>query len=176
MEKIVALNPPLLLYQTLPTIMKIRILTIFLILILACKQSEKETQVGITTDKSKSELNNQTKVIIPENVDSEFNLFLEFFSSDSTFQISRVNFPLKVKHLDIENGILKNRIIEPTDYYLKRFLPFNNKNQDYTQEIDIKNDKVIIFIRGIENGLVVDYEFDKIHGKWKLITWTDQST
>lgn len=157
--------------------MKNSFLIILLILISTCKEDHKKNiQTKIITAKPKPKSNNKTKATTPENVDSQFRLFLEFFSKDSTFQVSRANFPMKVRHLDIEDGMLKDRTVELSDYYLKKFLPYDPKNQDYTQEIVVKNEKAIIEISGIENGIAIWYEFKKVDGKWKLITWIDQST
>ncbi|MFD2541323.1 hypothetical protein ACFSSB_03265 [Lacinutrix gracilariae] len=160
--------------------MKIRILLILLILISACKQNKKDTQAVIITDKSKSELNNKTEIIIPENIDSEFKLFLNFFNKDSTFQISRVDFPIKIKDFQKVEFELNERIVNQSEYVLKK-ISVNKTSEkedfrEYEQTIIIENENALIEINGIENGIAIEYEFKKINGKWKLITWTDQST
>ncbi|WP_405377748.1 hypothetical protein [Nonlabens sp. Asnod3-A02] len=160
--------------------MKIRILLILYILISACKQNKKDTQAEIITDKSKSELKNKTEIIIPENIDSEFKFFLDFFNKDSTFQISRVDFPIKIKDFQKVEFELNERIINQSEYVLKN-ISINKTSEkevfgEYEQIIIIENENALIEINGIENGIAIEYEFKKINGKWKLITWTNQST
>jgi hypothetical protein len=36
--------------------------------------------------------------------------------------------------------------------------------------------KTIIEIRGIDNGIIMDFFFEKKNGKWILVTWIDSST
>lgn len=148
--------------------MKNSVLVISLILISACKQNKESNH--------QSKLLIKNEIYIPKNVDNNFNLFLKHFSEDSAFQISRIHFPLKIKQLNHESGAFEDKIILFSNYDQKSFLPFNSKNQDYTQETIFGKEKTIILIQGIETGLVIDYEFHKIKGEWKLITWTDQST
>lgn len=125
--------------------------------------------------------NNNQKIEIPKNVDDNFNIFLKYFSKDSIFQISRVNFPLKVKELDSDENfetIEKNIDISE---YKKINLNYSNENltketDKYSQNIKIGTDKAVIEIRGIDNGIHTDIVFEKKKGKWKLITWIDSST
>lgn len=48
----------------------------------------------------------------------------------------------------------------------------------WTQEIvpDKSGRKATIEIRGIDNGIMVDYRFEKIEGRWLLVGIEDQST
>ena len=157
--------------------MKIQILIILLILSSACKQKNKAETIS---DKLNSELNTKIKITIPENVDSDFKLFLDFFNKDSTFQMSRVDFPIRVTDFHKIEFELSERMVSENEYYLKKF-SINKTSEkenfgEYEQTITIENNKALIEIIGIENGIAVDYEFRKINGEWKLTTWTDQST
>ena len=114
-----------------------------------------------------------------EKTNENFNVFIEKFSSDSLFQISRVNFPLKVKELDddyesVEKKINKNEYrkldLRYNDSFAKRDL------SKYTQNIKLEKNKAIIEIRGIDNGIMTDIYFEKHNGKWNLISWDDSST
>ncbi|WMI68201.1 DUF4348 domain-containing protein [Mangrovimonas sp. YM274] len=151
--------------------MKHYILAIFTFVIISCKQYSNENKVvGLT----------QVETNIPANVDSDFRLFLDFFNKDSIFQLNRIDFPIKVKDFQKVEFELNERVINKIDYSLKTFQI--NKTSDledfgeYEQIIKIENEKAIIEISGIGNGIAIDYEFAKVNGKWKLITWTDQST
>ncbi len=157
--------------------MKIRILIALLILFSACKQKNKTESI---THKLDSELNTKSEITIPQNVDSEFKLFLDFFNRDSTFQMSRIDFPLRVTDFNNIEYELSERIINKNEYFLKKFSINKTLEKEnfgeYEQTITIENNKALIEIIGIDNGIAVEYEFKKNNGEWKLITWTDQST
>lgn len=138
-----------------------------------CKESKSEDVISRT---DKLEYEETPKRIIPKNVDSKFIDFLRYFSKDSVFQITRIDFPIKVKQLDIYELELSDKDILISDYWINTFLPYDPNNLDYTQDIVIEDKKAFISINGKENGLAIEYEFQKINGKWKLITWIDYST
>jgi hypothetical protein len=113
-----------------------------------------------------------------EAVDDNFNDFIEKFSVDSTFQLSRIKFPLKTKLYDLSND--KDSIIyqdragfEMMDFSKKK--PSGQYVQ-WEQRIVVEREKARIEIRGIENGIMVDYLFEKISGAWMLIEIDDSST
>ncbi|WP_162900331.1 DUF4348 domain-containing protein [Aquimarina sp. AD10] len=120
------------------------------------------------------------KIEIPSNVDSEFKIFFEFFNKDSAFQISRINFPLKIMEMNGEMSDVEPRTIELQDYEkmdLTYDKSFETREYDkYTQEVILDGSKARIELRGIDNGIHNDFEFEKVDGKWKMITWTDSST
>lgn len=113
-------------------------------------------------------------------VDLDFNSFIEKFSQDSAFQLDRTRFPLKIKQYDIEND--KDTIIyEQRSAF--QMMDFRQKKSEgsydrWKQEIvlDKNQSKATIEIRGIENGIVVDYNFEKKDGKWMLFSIDDSST
>jgi len=115
-----------------------------------------------------------------EAIDNNFNDFIDKFSADSTFQVSRTKFPLKTKWYDLDNDrdslIYKDKSsFEMTDFRKKK------ATSEYDQweqkiEVDKNNTSATIEIRGIENGITVDYLFEKINGAWMLIEIDDSST
>jgi hypothetical protein len=112
-------------------------------------------------------------------VDEIFEKFIEKFSADSLFQVSRVNFPLPIVELDNDYNPINKRI-NKTDYSMMD-LRYNDslaKRQydKYTQKIKAEGNKRTIEIRGIDNGIVIDVYFEKRNGKWVLIGWNDSST
>jgi hypothetical protein len=115
-----------------------------------------------------------------DKVDRDFNLFVEKFSEDSAFQLDRTSFPLRIKQYDIDND-------KDTILYRQRsafeMMDFRKKKSDgrydqWKQEIvmDKNQTKARIEIRGIENGIMVDYYFEKKDGKWMLVNIDDAST
>ncbi len=158
------------------------ILVIIILTHICCKQkvnfnenSEKiKDSVLLTQNVLKDESNNF------ESVDLDFNVFFEHFNKDSVFQISRVQFPILVKVLNDENfEIVEKQILSKSYKIVDLSFDENSearKYNEYSQETIIKKNSAKILIRGIDNGIHCDFEFKKINGIWKLITWSDLST
>ena len=113
-------------------------------------------------------------------VDLDFSLFIEHFSEDSAFQLNRTKFPLKITRYDLvddkETIIYKSRSkFNILDFRIKKS---NSRYDKWTQEIvmDKTKNKATIEINGIENGIMVEYYFEKIAGKWLLVGIRDSST
>ena len=154
------------------------LLSLLSILFLNCKK-EKTESGNEELEKSKVEnarIEKQTLKIADEN----FEDFLKEFSRDSVFQITRVKFPLKVKGLDYDNMEEQEKMISKSDY---RKLDFTYPKNALTRELDrysqknvLKNNIMVVEIRGTDNGIYSDFVFEKIAGKWFLKSWLDQST
>jgi len=115
-----------------------------------------------------------------DKVDTDFNTFIELFSQDTAFQRKRTKFPLRIKQYDIEND--KDTIIynwhsgfEVMDFRRKKS---DSRYDQWEQQIvvDKNQTKATIEIRGIENGIMVDYYFEKKDGRWMLVSIDDSST
>lgn len=147
---------------------------LFAILLTACDNSSTNSTSGQSNEAQAPTL--PTK----EAVDNNFNDFIDKFSTDSTFQISRTRFPLKTKWYDLDNDrdslIYKDRSsFEMMDFRKKKS---TGQYDQWEQRIvvDKNNTSATIEIRGIENGIMVDYLFEKINGAWILIEIDDSST
>lgn len=121
------------------------------------------------------------KIEIINNTDEDFNTFLLEFNKDSIFQISRIDFPLKVtepnEEIDFETI---EKLISKKDY---RKLDFTYPKDALTREFDkftqktkFHKNNATIEIRGVDNGINSDIVFEKLNGKWYLKTWVDSST
>jgi hypothetical protein len=112
--------------------------------------------------------------------DKDFSTFIEQFSKDTAFQINRTKFPLRIKQYDIEND--KDTIIyeQQSAFEMMDFRKRKSEGRydQWKQEIvlDKSQRKATIEIRGIENGIVVDYHFEMRDGKWMLVGIDDSST
>lgn len=114
---------------------------------------------------------------IPADLDSKFETFIEYFNKDSLFQVSRIDFPLKVKASDEDKEI--ETIITRSDFRMLNFGDKSAKTREYDkyeETIKVNGDKAVIETRGIDNGIFIDIYFEKKNGKWKLLTWMDSST
>jgi hypothetical protein len=110
--------------------------------------------------------------------DVNFETFLRHFNKDSLFQVNRISFPLKIMEVDASRNFeLRERVIQKGEL-LKLDFSYDEKkiNREYEQTIKVENDKAVIEVRGIENGILADYHFEKRKGKWILVTWNDSST
>lgn len=150
--------------------------TLLMLVIINCK---KNTELIEKTDISKSKKEISVKETA-KNIDENFNTFLEVFSKDSLFQISRVKYPLIQKEwIDPEKGTVEKLITKKTYEILDFTYPKDALTREfdrYTQKIKTNKNKTVIEIRGVDNGIYSDYFFEKLNGKWMLISCSEQST
>jgi len=105
--------------------------------------------------------------------DIEFIDFLTKFTSNSVFQSNHILFPLPVTLIDYDGDyeIIEKTVLEEEwkslQWAIGQLMVLSN--------IDTKNKYRNIYIRGVENGIGVEYTFEKINGNWKLIRFEDYS-
>lgn len=123
---------------------------------------------------------NSYAIPIKESIDSNFNLFIDKFSTDSYFQLSRTKFPLKIKWYDIDND---NDSLFYKDKSNFEIIDFRQKNSTGVEDqweqkivLNTNNTLATIEIHGIDNGILVNYFFEKENGAWILIAIEDIST
>ena len=116
--------------------------------------------------------------LTPVNLDDDFNVFIQYFSKDSLFQISRIDFPFTIREYDVMNDTEIVRTIDKSNFKKLDFTIKKTKSatDNWQQEININKNKATIEIRGIENGIMLDIFFEKKFGQWKFVTWVDHST
>lgn len=115
-----------------------------------------------------------------EIIDLDFTKFIKKFSNDSTFQINRTRFPLKVKWNIIETDKDSIFYIDRLNYKLINFniKKSSGKFDKWEQKIKIAKNNIFttIEVRGIDNGISIDYLFEKINGAWMFVEIYDSST
>lgn len=141
-----------------------------LLLVISCKKENTQLE-------TKKAIENKDF----NNLDEDFNAFLLKFNQDSIFQMSRINFPLKVKEADSDNDYKTiERVINKKDFAKLDFtLPKDAQTREFdkfTQKIKLTKNNATIEVRGIDNGIHSDVIFEKVNGKWNLKTWIDEST
>lgn len=150
--------------------------TLLILVIINCK---KNAELIEKTDASKAKKEISIKET-PKDIDENFNTFLEVFSKDSLFQISRVKYPLIQKEwIDPEKGTVEKLIPKNTYEILDFTYPKDALTREfdrYTQKGKTNKNKTVIEIRGVDNGIYSDYFFEKLNGKWMLISCREQST
>lgn len=107
-----------------------------------------------------------------------FDKFLSRFSADSLFQLQRIHFPLETKSIDIEEEIeiafllpkqWKHLDLNYNPQYAKREV------DAYEQYIKLFSNSGIVSIKGIDNGIWMDYVFERKKDDWVLIKFIDYS-
>jgi hypothetical protein len=109
--------------------------------------------------------------------DEVFINFLEKFSKNLNFQLERVVFPMEIEVLDNDYNTIKE-LITKEDFSTLNFIhsDLQEGTNRYTQTIEYQENKAVIVCRGIDNGIYIDFYYEKRSGKWYLITWIDSST
>jgi hypothetical protein len=108
-----------------------------------------------------------------------FESFFEKFKSDSVFQKDRILFPLISLQWEIGDDEPTKRLINRDDWRFWDFRyddNFATRDTDaYTQQKKVYGDSVRIEIRGVDNGIYIDYDFLVRSNKWTLIMEKDYS-
>lgn len=139
-------------------------------LYISCKMRAPEEKV---------QKEDSTHAMASNEVDEDFERFISRFSSDSVFQISRIRFPLQGQELELgDPSRMVKRVVNKSEHHTLDFSPpaFKGNVDNYSLELKVKGDKATIEVRGVDNGIEIDYFFERKYGKWILITWTDRST
>ncbi|RVU90273.1 DUF4348 domain-containing protein [Flavobacterium columnare] len=145
------------------------------ILSISCKKETTTIEAPKEAKKIQSApINTNTK-----SIDDDFKSFLDAFSKDSVFQVSRVTFPFVLEEwIDPETGTEKKLIDKKTYETIDFRYPKDALTREYdryTQTIKFKDNKAVVEIRGVDNGIYANYIFEKINGKWLLISCNNQS-
>lgn len=152
-------------------------IVLLLLLYISCNKTTVPQDNIISNDEPKNIITTEEKepkTTNDKHTEEDFDHFFRLFNHDTVFQVSRINFPLKVK--------INNDDLELVDYvilkeeYTTVNLDKKPEERDYNQQIILKKDTVVIEQRGINNGVFIDYYFKRINGKWQLATWVDVST
>ncbi|MBG6130873.1 hypothetical protein IWQ47_002343 [Aquimarina sp. EL_43] len=116
----------------------------------------------------------------PKDCGLNFESFFTRFSTDSAFQKNRIQFPLKMSTMDAydsENPSIENLSLK--DY---SFIDFSNDKDAINRDTDkykveiVENKETTIYKKlGIDNGIYVEFKFEKQENCWLLISIEDQS-
>lgn len=107
----------------------------------------------------------------------DFEAFFRRFTTDSVFQIERVDFPFYIQ-TSSEEGESKT-VMEKTAWRFSTFhhdSSFATRQIDaYTQQLKSYNDSMRLELRGVDNGIYIDYDFVSRNGKWFMVSGRDYS-
>ena len=134
------------------------------------------------TDKSETDLKDSIATINKPDVDQEdFDAFFYKFMLEPDFQLSRIDFPLKIIGFkdgypggEIDTTYFTKDKWQHNSYYLNEIsIPIVYDN--YKMELQNTDERVFVWA-GVENGINLKSYFKRIEGKWYLIKEEDFST
>ncbi|MGC3945568.1 MAG: DUF4348 domain-containing protein [Chryseolinea sp.] len=141
---------------------------------LGCNRSQEIVKNEGSSDSTFQALVQTTSDSISQ---SDFKDFFERFSTDSVFQLSRIQFPLEVKLWIEEEKPLEKQLWNRGDWKYSSFYyegEYASRSIDaYTQKVKSYGDTVKLEIRGVDNGIYTDYNFVKVDGDWILVSIRD---
>ncbi|KZS41510.1 hypothetical protein AWE51_21110 [Aquimarina aggregata] len=165
---------------------RIVIIIVLMITLIGCIDKKKQSKTPLKTENKKEE-NYTTKIVLhpssPKDCGMNFKTFFIRFSSDSTFQISRIKFPLKMEYYDVYSSDSTSPIEEYIKVENYRFfdLSIDGEAEDretnrFTSEIEKKKEDTYIYYQlGIDNGISVKFQFKQINDCWLLESIKDDS-
>lgn len=128
---------------------------IYLLMFIFCLFSCTQTKEKVTTNKGPF----LVKV-------EDFNLFMDEFKKDSSFQVSRIDNPLIIETIDDESHGVQNKSMQKVTY-----VSFDQK--DWKEKISIESkalssDTIVVVLQGIDTGILIEHYFAIRNGKWFL--------
>ncbi|MBY0480205.1 MAG: hypothetical protein K2Q21_02520 [Chitinophagaceae bacterium] len=144
---------------------KFRFIILILLVAVGCSNSSNNEKVPVvqaalqSTDASSGSIN-------------DFDVFLEKFNSDSVFQFSCIEFPLKLSSIG-EDGHKVSLISMEKWVFTK--LANNKKLKSKIKKIIINKDQVKIEYSIEDTGVLVNHFFSFKNGHWMLTNIEDQS-
>lgn len=102
-----------------------------------------------------------------------FETFFYRFSTDSSFRNKHINYPLKYSDLDSDYEIKTDYLTSENElqfdfFETNEFRYFYDNDFDYTK-------RVLIWLKGLENGISSYFYFEKFNDGWKLVEYENYS-
>lgn len=108
-----------------------------------------------------------------------FDSFIQEFSSDSSFQMSRIQFPLPFKTMNHDTYEEVEMTLSKDQWNFHSVLPnyesFTQTFDNFEREMEGSGERVFS-ITGNGNGINIYYYFKRKDGKWFLVKFEDTST
>lgn len=110
--------------------------------------------------------------------DNSFDEFIKEFSEDSSFQLTRIKFPVTYSYSsqDDETGAMETVQIPKREWKKINLIGKGGFEEAVEITKSIKGSNTIeLLVQGVDTGLSVTYCFEKENGLWYLIKIIDQS-
>lgn len=106
-----------------------------------------------------------------------FDNFIYKFISDSLFQLDRITFPLK-SSVQTDSGEEDSTLIERKDWKTVRLFGQEEYRpqiyDNFKRELRDTDERLFCW-EGIDNGIYVEYKFQRLGGLWYLTEYNDYS-
>lgn len=117
----------------------------------------------------------QTKNKISQKQVENFETFFKRFSEDSTFQVSRVEFPIRRKEYNIDLGEFERADISRQDWGFFDIATLA-REKEYIITINRTGKNRVFALQKEDTGLYVEYIFEISNGVWQMVEIIDSST
>jgi len=144
-------------------------LLILMLFLLSCGSQTKESIVNSEGEFTK---------LVSKNED--FSVFFKSFNSDTSFQKAHIQFPLIDEFWEIgddkpTSSSLESRHWQPFQLEYKE--EYSKREIDaYSQKLTMFTDSAKVEMRGIDNGIHIDYVFYQRNESWVLVLKRDYSS
>ena len=133
---------------------------------------------GTRTDSTSDSVDSASLAVTADRAEN-FDVFFEKFKNDSSFQITRVKFPWTLVTWEPGTDAASKQLINQKDWKHLGFYyeaGYATRQIDaYTQQVKSYGDTVKLELRGVDNGIMTDYEFAMDNRKWFLVSAKDYS-
>jgi len=118
------------------------------------------------------------QTMLSQSTKEDFSSFCQKFFGDSTYQISRIVFPI-AWHQESPTIETKDSIIEKSNWSYSHFGYYSNQfnvqlYDNYHKQFRATNEMLVSF-EGVECGINLNFYFRRIKSKWYLIKVIDNS-
>jgi len=148
-----------------------RIVLILTFLVLGCGTK--------TADSTQSDALDSASLTVTADSVENFEVFFQRFRNDSSFQITRVKFPWTLMTWEPGTDAPAKQLVDKQVWKHLRFYyeaGYATRQLDaYTQQVKSYGDTVKLELRGVDNGIMTDYEFTMDNRKWFLVSEKDYS-
>jgi hypothetical protein len=103
--------------------------------------------------------------------EEEFDNFFQRFSKDSSYQLTRIGFPIKVTSTDGEKDEIK--LINKKDWV---YTDYSNLESGQLRREKVNKGLINLIYTVEDTGVLVYHYFQKKNGKWLLVSIEDHST
>ena len=117
------------------------------------------------------------QVVINDKSKENFDSFLYKFISDSIFQLERIKFPLN-SSIQTDLDEVDTKLIEKKNWKIERLFGREEYRpqiyDNFNRELRDTDERLFCW-EGIENGIYVEYKFQRLGGLWYLTEYNDYS-
>ncbi|UOY06615.1 DUF4348 domain-containing protein [Muricauda sp. SCSIO 64092] len=164
---------------------KLTVVVLIMLAAFSCKQEPRNKEASPNAIEppnsyKKAEANEDIEIFteMAKDCDQTFDDFFKRFARDSTFQKTRVKFPLRLSYYkDVLDDSLSIDVIKKSSY---SYIDLRENNpmvgNDYEVSFEENGNQMDYYLTGIDNGILITYVFKQNENCWYLVEILDEST